>query len=132
MIVQSQMQRYSGSPRTFDTFAEEGYRKNAVTFRCIKLIADSASTIPIKLMQKKGADAVEITEHEILKLLWKPNPFQTYASFIQEFFSYYGIAGNSFLEALFPVIGTDLARPKNVQPLELWPLPPKFLSVEKN
>jgi len=132
VLVGSSMQRASGMSRDLDTFFREGYQKNAVAFRCVKLIADAASTIPIRLKAQKGTEIVDVDSHPILDLIYKPNPFQTYSSLVKEFFSFYALAGNSFMEAVFPTLETDLSVPNKLQPTELWTLPPGRISVEKN
>lgn len=130
-LVVSQIGQAAHSPRNLRTFMTEGYQKNVIAFRCIQLIARSAMRVPLKLMKTQHGENVEITEHPMLDLLYKPNPLQGYAGLVEEFVSFYGIAGNGFIESVYPVLDTEnLERPKS-PPSELWVLPPQFMNIAK-
>ncbi|UOF83017.1 portal protein [Caudoviricetes sp.] len=96
--------------RDIKTFSEEGYKKNAIVFKCIDKTAKAASRIPICL---HGADGEEIEEHPLLDLLKRPNPMNGGARFFEAVFAFYRLAGNSYIYA---------TEAKN--PSELWVLRP--------
>lgn len=100
------------TPRDYGKLAEEGYVRNAVAFRCVKLIASSAAAAPWLLTAKGGND---IEEHPLLELLKRPAPMVGGATLFEAFYAYLLISGITYLEA----VGPD-AKP----PLELWNLRP--------
>ena len=63
----------------YDAYADEGYRKNAIVYRCINEIANGAACIPFKLFQ--GDD--ELVQHPLLSLLRRPNPTQAGVEYFQ-------------------------------------------------
>lgn len=112
------------SGRSYEKFAEEGYRKNVIAKRAISLVAQNAAGVSWLLNQGEGKRAKEIEEHEILSLLKRPNPMQGRRAFFESVFGYYKIAGNSYIEAVGPTSG-----PSAGQPMELWPLRPDRMKV---
>jgi HK97 family phage portal protein len=131
-LVINEVGRAAGSDRNYEAFAKEGYRINPVVFRCVNLLARSAMRVPMKLMKMDRGEVVEIKDHEILDIMYKPNPMQGYAAFIEEFIAFYTLAGNSFIEAK-PKELTDENRLeyKKEPPTELWVIPPYAMNVIK-
>ena len=84
------------TPRQYDRLAAESYMKNAIAYRCVRLIAEAAASIPFLVYEKDD----ELEEHELLTLLRRPNPFQSGDELWDAFYSFYRIAGNSYLEAV--------------------------------
>ncbi len=105
------------TPRRYDRLAEEGYRKNVVAYRCIKLVAQNAAGIPWLLYD----GAKELVDHPLLVLLAKPNPQMGTAQLFEALFAYQQISGNSYLEA----VRAD----GESAPRELWPLRPDRMKV---
>ena len=104
-------------PRRYDSFADEGYAKNAISFRAVKLVATSAAGIPILLYDSKGK---EIPNHPLLDLLNRPSGAYSKAEFLEAVYAYFLLAGNSYIEA----VGPDRGPPK-----ELWPHRPDRMQV---
>lgn len=103
--------------RDYDSFAEEAYVRNAVAFRCIKMISRSAATIPWLLDDGRG-NAIE--KHPILDILRRPAANIGGNTLFEAFYAYLLIAGNSYLEA----VGPDRKPPR-----ELWALRPDRMKV---
>lgn len=108
--------RPAWTPREYERLAEEAFLRNAVSFRCVKLIATCVSTIPIMLM--RGED--EVDSHAILDLLNVPSPMTSRQQLFEAMTAYLLLSGNSYLEA----VGA-----KNGPPKELWPLRPDRMKV---
>lgn len=87
------------SDRDYAAFSSEGYRRNAVVFRCVKMIASGASTVPWLLYSKDGA---EIEEHALLQLLQRPNSTASGRAFFEAFYAYLLLAGNTYIEGVGP------------------------------
>jgi HK97 family phage portal protein len=105
------------TPRRYDKLADEGYVRNAIGFRCTKMIAEAAASIPYLLMQKKA----EVEEHKLLDLLDRPSPMIGGQALFEAFFAYLLLEGNSYLEGVAPFD----TRP----PGELWTLRPDRMKV---
>ncbi len=106
----------SFTPRRYDKFAEEGFQKNVIVYRCIKLIAQNAASIPWAVYDGQN----RLHEHPLISLLQKPNPTQSKAELFEAIYSYYLISGNSYLEAVGPA---------DSPPHELWSLRPDHISI---
>ena len=101
------------TPRDYASFSEEGYQRNAVVFRCVKMIAGGAASVPWLLYDRGGT---EIERHELLDLLSAPAPMIAGAALFEALYAYLLLAGNAYLEA----VGPSDTRP----PRELWALRP--------
>lgn len=109
------------TPRDFGQLADEGYRRNVIAYRCIRLIAENAATVPWRLLQKQGGgQPVQLETHPLLDLLKRPNPMQGGAELFGALFGHYLIAGNCYLESLGP---------ENGSPIELWTLRPDRMRI---
>ena len=92
-------------------FAREGYAKNAVAYRCVRLIAEAAASAPLRV----GPD-----DHPLARLLKKPNPEQTGIEMLEAFYGHLQVAGNAYLEA---------GGAEEEAPSELYVLRPDRMSV---
>ena len=110
------------TPRDFAAFAKEGYRQNPIAYRCVRMIAESAASVPMRVNGKNG----EL--HPYTLLLKRPNVEQTGAEFIEAFLGHLQIAGNAYLE-LIAIDGEPremcVLRPDNVRVIQganSWPV----------
>lgn len=92
-------------------FAREGYARNAIAYRCVRLIAEAAATAPLK---------VAPAGHPLARLLAHPNPEQTGVELLEAFFGHLQVSGNTYLEA---------ASVGDAAPSELYVLRPDRMSV---
>jgi HK97 family phage portal protein len=104
------------TPRTYGDFAAEGYRKNVVAFRSVRMVSEAAASVPWKLFD--GGRSVDA--HPLLDLLDRPNPVQGGNALFEAFYGYLLIAGNAYLEAA--------ADSRNL-PRELYALRPDRMKV---
>lgn len=84
------------TPRDYQALAREGFQRNAVVHRCVRLIAESAASIPLLL--KDGRQ--EYTTHPMLSLLARPNPREAGAAFLEAIYGHLLVAGNAYVEAV--------------------------------
>ncbi len=82
------------TPRDYSALAREGYAKNPVAFRSVRMIAEAAANVPLLLYE----GAREHDEHPLLALLSRPNPRQTGADLIEQLAGYLLVSGNAYLE----------------------------------
>lgn len=119
LLVQFGAHQPRFTPRQYDRLSDEGYRKNVVAYRCIKLIAQNAAAVPWIVYKGKNKKR-ELESHPLINLLTRPNPSQGGAELFEALYSFFLISGNAYLEAVGPGYGS---------PLELWTLRPDRMRV---
>lgn len=92
-------------------FAREGYARNAIAYRCVRMIAEAAASAPLK---------VGPVDHPLARLLARPNPEQTGIELLEAFYGHLQVTGNAYLEA---------ASIEGDAPSELYVLRPDRMSV---
>lgn len=130
LLAMYQVAKAAWSGRETTQLAEEGYRKNVVAFRCIKLLASGMAAVPWVLKQGKGKAEKELDTHPVLDLLAAPNPWQSGAVFFEGLFAYYLIAGNTYLE-MVPAGIDNAGKPPSaaLPPVQLFALRPDRMKV---
>ena len=101
----------------YDQLAEEGYQQNAIVYRCVNEIANSASRVEINLFRGDQ----ELDEHPLLDLLYDPSPMCSQVEFFQALYAYLQISGNSYILG----VGGD-----NQPPTELYNLRPDRIRIK--
>jgi HK97 family phage portal protein len=86
--------RWSG--RDFFTAAREGVMKNAVAYRCVRMIAEGASAVPWLIYDGRK----ELETHPLLALLARPNPEEEGSVLFERWYAYLQCAGDAYLEAV--------------------------------
>ncbi|MBX3568746.1 MAG: phage portal protein [Rhizobiaceae bacterium] len=84
----------SWTRRDYATLSREGFMRNPVVHRAVRLIAQAASAVPLVLYE----GAAEVTGHPLLALLDRPNARQAGASFLEALYGHLLIAGNAYVE----------------------------------
>lgn len=84
------------TPRDYAALAREGYERNPVAHRCVRLIAEAAAQTP--LVAKVGGR--EMPEHPALALVERPNPRQGGIAFREMLYGHLLVAGNAYVEAV--------------------------------
>ncbi len=120
LLVQLGTRQARFTPRQYDRLAEEGFQKNVIAYRCIKLISQNLASVPWRLFETGGETKTRLTDHPLLSLLARPNPLQARAEFFEALAGFYLISGNSYIEAVSPGGGP---------PLELWALRPDRMRI---
>ncbi|MEK6734182.1 MAG: phage portal protein [Pseudomonadota bacterium] len=104
------------STREYEQFADQAYIKNVIAHRAINLVAQAAASVPWALYSKDK----KISNHPILNLLHRPNPFFAGAEFFENIYAYKLISGNAFIQA----VGGE-----NLPPKELHILRPDRVNI---
>jgi HK97 family phage portal protein len=140
------------NPENDDTYIDKGYRYNATIYSIINLITKSATNIPFqvyevqksndlkrykaltsgefnsntvlqaKMLQKKAL--VELEDTELHELLDRPNPAQSYNSWIQEIIAFGKLTGNRYIYGIGPDTGAGIGKFK-----ELYILPSQKVEI---
>jgi HK97 family phage portal protein len=83
------------SKRSFVALANEGFARNPVVYRCVRLIAEAATMVPLRASE--GGE--RLSEHPALALLARPNGRQSGSELLEAVYAYLQTAGNAYLQA---------------------------------
>ena len=114
----------SWSKRGFVALANEGFAKNPVVYRCVRLIAEAAMMVP--LVASEGGK--RLSDHPALRLLSRPNPHRSGPELLEAIYAYLQTAGNAYVQAAIgdgEVRGLFTLRPDRVKVVagaDGWPL----------
>src|SRR5438105_563314 len=84
------------TPRDYAALAREGYVKNAIVHRSVRLVAESAASLTLLLYD----GAAEVAHHPLLDLLARPNPRQDGPVLAEALYASLLLAGNAYIEAV--------------------------------
>jgi HK97 family phage portal protein len=102
--------------RKFQTYVDEGYKKNEIAFACITANAQSAAQVSLKVYDRKSHE--EIEDHPLRKLLEHPSPhFSEYEFWYLE----------SVFEDLAGICYVEKVRNKAGEIIELFFLRPDYM-----
>ena len=104
------------TPRNYQALASEGFAKNAIAYRCVRMIAEACASVPLRV-EYEGKRA---PDHPLQTLIDRPNPEQGGADLREALYGGLQTAGNSYVEAAF--LDADV-------PAELWSLRPDRMKV---
>ncbi|HEY6633601.1 MAG TPA: phage portal protein [Rhizobiaceae bacterium] len=102
--------------RDYAALAREGFMKNPVVHRSVRLIAETAAAVPW-LLREAGE---ELDRHPLLDLLERPNQRQAGASFVEALYGHLLLSGNAYVEMIAACEGArelHLLRPDRVSVL---------------
>lgn len=96
MIALQSAGRPVWTPRDYAALAREGFARNPVVYRCVRMISESAASVPWLLYE----GAAERDAHPLLQLLARPNTRQAGAELLESVFGHLLVSGNAYLEAV--------------------------------
>ena len=140
------------NPENDDNYINEGYRKNATVYSLINIITKAAATIPFHIYEKvnnnkyksykslsngisdpsvmykanmlKKQALVEVDMPELQKLMDRPNPAQSYASWITELIAFGKLTGNRYVYGIGPDSGANVGKYQ-----ELYVMPSHIVEI---
>ena len=140
------------NPENDTTYINEGYRKNSTVYSLVNIIAKAASSIPFQVYEKvndndykrykamnngtldssvmhkanylKKKALVELHDTDLHKLLERPNPAQSYASWITELIAFGKLTGNRYIYGIAPETGNGAGKYK-----ELYVMPSQLIEI---
>ena len=86
----------SWSPRDYATLVREGVMANAIAYRCVRMIAEAAASVPWLLYE----GAAEIETHPLLTLLRQPSKAENGPALFERWYAFLQCAGNAYLQAI--------------------------------
>src|SRR3954464_14201627 len=84
------------TPRDYAALAREGFQRNPVVHRSVRLIAEAAAALPLSLIE--GGRIVDA--HPLLALMRRPNPREGGARFLESLYGHLLVSGNAYVEAV--------------------------------
>lgn len=78
----------------YGALAREGYMRNPIVHRCVRVIAESAAALPWLLYD--GSKEIEL--HPALDIARRPNGYQSHSEFFEMLFGHLLLSGNAYLE----------------------------------
>lgn len=103
------------TPRDYAALAREGFQKNAVVHRAVRLVAEACASLPL-MLKREGRD---VGEHPLLALLSKSNSREGGQRFLESVYGHLMVSGNAYVEA----VGIE------AEPAELHALRPDRMRV---
>jgi phage portal protein BeeE len=82
--------------RDYGALAREGFQKNAVVHRAVRLVAEAAAALPLVLLERGRA----ASEHPLLGLLARPNPRASGGRVLESVYGHLMVSGNAYAEAV--------------------------------
>jgi HK97 family phage portal protein len=108
------------TPRDYAALAREGFVKNAVVHRAVKMVAENVGSCVF--LAYEGARLAD--PHPLTQLLRRPNPRQEGAAFLESLAANLLIAGNAYIEAVaLGPDGTDVRELYGLRPDRLRVVP---------
>lgn len=95
LLTLSQLGAANWSQRGFASLVNEGFARNPVVYRCVRLIAEAANRVPLVVSEKGG----RVDEHPLAALLARPNGRQSGGELLEAVYAYLQTAGNAYLQA---------------------------------
>jgi HK97 family phage portal protein len=84
------------TPRDYGALAREGFARNPVVYRSVRMVAEAAASVP--WLAYDGAR--ELDRHALLDLLARPNGAEAGAALMEAAYGHLMVAGNAYLEAV--------------------------------
>ena len=84
------------SARNSTVLTREGYERNAVCHRCVRMVAEAAASVPWLVYEGRE----EAIDHPLISLIERPNPLDTSASFIETICANLLLYGNAYVESV--------------------------------
>jgi len=135
-----------------ETYINDGYRKNATIYSIVNIITKAASTIPYHIYRKVNDNSykrykamssgiadpnvmlksnmlkkhalVELEHTDLHKLLERPNPAQSYATWITEMIAFGKLTGNRYIYGIGPETGENINKYT-----ELYIMPSQIMEI---
>nr|WP_321457697.1 phage portal protein [uncultured Cohaesibacter sp.] len=96
LIAVHQTGRPRWTPRDYAALAIQGYARNPIVYRSIRMISEAAASARI-FCQIEGE---RLTEHPVLNLLRQPNERQDGATWLESLYGHLLVSGNAYIEGV--------------------------------
>lgn len=135
-----------------EAYIKQGYQTNATVYSIIQLISKTASNVPFQIYEVKNQNdlkrykaltsgvfdagainsanlvkkraMVELSDTSLHELLERPNPLQSYSSWLTEIISFGKLTGNRYIYGIAPDTGPNANKFR-----ELYVLPSQYMEI---
>ena len=97
LVAVHQTGRPRWTPRDFATLAMQGYARNPIVYRSIRMISEAAASASFYCL----IGGERLTEHPVLDLLRHPNERQDGATWLESLYGHLLVSGNAYVEAVY-------------------------------
>ena len=114
LIALQLAQRAHWGQRDFAGLANAGFQTNAIAYRCVRLIAESAASIGLNI--KRNGQG--LTDDPLQRAFDHMHIETSFAETLEQFYGYLQVSGNGYLEAIKiddRIVGFRALRPDRVQ-----------------
>ena len=94
LVALSGLAEADWSATTPQRLIEAGFRQNPVSYRCIRMISETAASVPVRL----GCELCEADHRRVTDLIERPQAGQTGQSLMEAIYGDLQVSGNAFLE----------------------------------
>jgi HK97 family phage portal protein len=84
------------TPRDYAALSREGFQKNAIVHRAVRLVSEAAAALPLVLK----SEGRELSAHPLLALLSRPNAREGGQRFLESLYGHLMVSGNAYVEAV--------------------------------
>lgn len=91
----SQLGPAQWSGRGYASLVHQGFMRNPVVYRCVRLIAETANRVPLTVQ----VDGKAMIDHPLAQLLARPNGRQSGPELLEAVYAHLQTAGNGYLQA---------------------------------
>lgn len=95
MLTLSQLGPAQWSGRGYASLVNQGFMRNPVVYRCVRLIAEAANRVPLNVL----VDGKVASDHPLAQLLAQPNGRQSGPELLEAVYAYLQTSGNAYLQA---------------------------------
>ncbi len=95
LLTLSQLGAPNWSGRGFASLVNQGFARNPVVYRCVRLIAEAANRVPLVVTE----NGRRVDEHPLAALLARPNGRQGGGEMLEAVYAFLQTAGNAYLQA---------------------------------
>jgi HK97 family phage portal protein len=92
LLAYSRLGQPVWTPRDYGALAREGFQRNAIAYRCVRMVAEAAASVALRLEDEVG------NPHPFSEVFDRPNPEQSGPELLEAFYGHLQIAGNGWLE----------------------------------
>lgn len=96
LLAMHSLGRPKWTDRNYTALAREGFEKNAICYRAVRMVAEAAASVPWLMFEGR----TEIISHPLLDLLNTPNPREAGPVFLETLFGHLYVSGNAYVEAV--------------------------------
>ena len=97
LLALHQTGRPRWTPRDYAALAHQGFSRNPVVYRSVRMIAEAAASVP--LLCQVGEQ--RMSDHPAMALLARPNARQGGADWFESLYGHLLVSGNAYIEAVY-------------------------------